>query len=73
MNLANLIVNLKSLQMKIHNKNPKSPEVVISADKEGNSFGNIHPEYSFEYDKETNTLIIYPINSRFEFFIKKSR
>ncbi len=66
MKLSVLIEKLKYLEKELKTQNSKSPKVLISSDEEGNSFGDIDPEVSFGYDKESNTLVFYPINIRYD-------
>lgn len=63
MKLTQFISTLKLLQSEFSKQNPDSPDVLLSLDEEGNSLGEIDVNISFGYDKKSNSLIIYPINS----------
>ena len=67
MRLEILIKKLQILQKELAELNPLSPEVLISSDEEGNSYGKIDIQASFGYDENSNTLVIYPVNSQSDF------
>lgn len=56
MNINKLIACLRELQGDNGNVT-----VAISSDPEGNSFGTLTAEMSFDYDSETGVLVIYPV------------
>ena len=58
MNLSELISNLKKVQKEV---GPINPEVLLSSDEEGNSWGTINPKGSFTFDGKR--LILYPWES----------
>lgn len=62
MRLSSLISHLQELE-KIMKKDfkIKDPKVVMSSDGEGNSYGSISAD-SFTVDKQTKSLIIYPLS-----------
>jgi len=66
MKLAQLITKLQLLQKELAKENPKSPDVLLSTDEEGNAFGDIDAQMSFGYDKDSNSLIIYPMNTEYQ-------
>ncbi len=66
MNIRLLIAQLQLVQNQIVKTHKTFPDVLIASDEEGNSFGDIDIRYSFQYDKDSNTLVIYPVNTECE-------